>query len=400
LFERSREINLDAISYNLSAKLWFKTPNKSKFFNMNQTKTRFSELDVFRGIAALSVVIFHYTTSYKSFYQQPTHLFYYFLNYGSYGVELFFMISGFVILMTLEKTQRSLDFIVNRMARLYPTYWTCTAITLILFYLFNISNSKLDKLPTIFERLFNFTMFQELFNIGNINIVYWTLTIELCFYIIMFSLYKAKLLKHIDIIAGIWLFLVFLNSLKAGSEVLNNVNTYLFESDNFNHFLVINPNLTAIKEYIKHNFLLLRGHAHFFITGLMLYREKMYNFAWYRWAIIAGCFVVQILDYSRKDATLLTILFVLFIAMFYAAIKEKINFINVKPLVFLGTISYSLYLVHLNVNWLLNPLMEKINIYPDISIVIMTILSIIVASLITFYIEKPALNFVKNKYKS
>ena len=61
---------------------------------------RLAQLDALRGIAALAVVLFHYTTRYDQLFghaQSPALSF----PYGYLGVNLFFMISGFVILMTL-----------------------------------------------------------------------------------------------------------------------------------------------------------------------------------------------------------------------------------------------------------------------------------------------------------
>ncbi|PSO15034.1 hypothetical protein C7G42_29510 [Bradyrhizobium sp. MOS003] len=43
--------------------------------------------------------------------------------YGLLGVELFFVISGFVILMSLEKANSLAEFALHRAARLYPAYW-------------------------------------------------------------------------------------------------------------------------------------------------------------------------------------------------------------------------------------------------------------------------------------
>lgn len=81
----------------------------------------------------------------------------------------------------------------------------------------------------------------------------------------------------------------------------------------------------------------------------------------------------------------------------YLIITEKLKNISIKPLIFLGTISYSLYLTHLQVNWLVQPLFDSIP--PEISIIIKISIAIIVASLLTFAIELPAMKFIKSQYK-
>src|SRR5690606_6778553 len=88
---------------------------------------RLGELDALRGLAALAVVAFHYTTSYA---QQVGHLqpLGFGFTPGNYGVHLFFLISGYVIFMTLEHTRDGMDFVVSRFSRLYPAYWFCIAV--------------------------------------------------------------------------------------------------------------------------------------------------------------------------------------------------------------------------------------------------------------------------------
>ena len=88
---------------------------------------RFHELDALRGIAALMVVFFHFTIG-----RAEAKLGF---KLGTTGVDLFFIISGFVIFMSLSKVKSSLDFVINRVSRLYPTYWVSVTFTFILIKL-------------------------------------------------------------------------------------------------------------------------------------------------------------------------------------------------------------------------------------------------------------------------
>src|SRR2546430_2652712 len=93
-------------------------------------KPRFAELDLLRGVAALWVVLFHYTTQYSRLYVPDRRdLLGFEFPDGTLGVYLFFMISGFVIFMTLHRSERPLDFVVSRFARLYPAYWAGIVLT-------------------------------------------------------------------------------------------------------------------------------------------------------------------------------------------------------------------------------------------------------------------------------
>ena len=70
---------------------------------------RYKELDALRGFAALFVVFFHYTT--HTAYASS------FLELGVTGVDLFFIISGFVIFMSIGQVSSAREFIINRFAR-------------------------------------------------------------------------------------------------------------------------------------------------------------------------------------------------------------------------------------------------------------------------------------------
>lgn len=96
---------------------------------------RIVELDAVRGVAALMVVLCHYTTWHvQSVGFSSTVPFFEFWE-GKFGVYLFFIVSGFVIFLTLEKCDNIKSFIVSRVVRLYPAYWVCLIITFSLLYL-------------------------------------------------------------------------------------------------------------------------------------------------------------------------------------------------------------------------------------------------------------------------
>ncbi|MGL4264969.1 MAG: acyltransferase family protein, partial [Afipia sp.] len=88
---------------------------------------RLRALDGLRGVAILLVMGFHYFYHLESYYYKST-LYPYgetFSNvlvfkYGYMGVELFFIISGFVIAMTLESSRSVIDFVIRRFVRIWP----------------------------------------------------------------------------------------------------------------------------------------------------------------------------------------------------------------------------------------------------------------------------------------
>jgi peptidoglycan/LPS O-acetylase OafA/YrhL len=85
---------------------------------------RLYEIDLLWIIAALAVVIFHYTFSGRM--QEPSPVSFPGLSevsrYGYLGVDLFFMISGFVVLLSAWDRRRR-DLVVSGIVRLYPALW-------------------------------------------------------------------------------------------------------------------------------------------------------------------------------------------------------------------------------------------------------------------------------------
>ena len=66
-------------------------------------KKRFTEIDALRGLAAIAVILFHYTTYYDDRFGHLKEGYIDFFWFGEYGVQLFFIISGFVIYMSIMK---------------------------------------------------------------------------------------------------------------------------------------------------------------------------------------------------------------------------------------------------------------------------------------------------------
>jgi peptidoglycan/LPS O-acetylase OafA/YrhL len=116
---------------------------------MNQ---RYSELDTIRGIAALMVVLYHYSVRYE-YPVNPLISF----DIGKYGVQLFFIVSGFVIILTLNKTAHAIDFIVFRFSRLYPAYWVAIIVTFSTAYLFTLPGREVG----IDASIINLSMIQQ-----------------------------------------------------------------------------------------------------------------------------------------------------------------------------------------------------------------------------------------------
>ena len=103
-----------------------------------------------------------------------------FTAYGIFGVPLFFVISGFVILMSAWSRDVP-AFVASRVGRLFPAYWVAVLATgALLVWIWpdgkDVGTSRV---------LANLTMLQSAFGAGNLDGVYWTLWVELRFYVLV-----------------------------------------------------------------------------------------------------------------------------------------------------------------------------------------------------------------------
>jgi peptidoglycan/LPS O-acetylase OafA/YrhL len=121
-------------------------------------------------------------------------------KYGHLGVDLFFMISGFVVLMTAAR--RSLvSFIVSRIVRLYPAFWVCCTLTFVITML--IGGEKYSA--TLPQFLVNLTMLSGFLNVSAIDGVYWSLFVEVQFYAFIALLIFVRKMHEAETVLLAWL---------------------------------------------------------------------------------------------------------------------------------------------------------------------------------------------------
>ncbi|MGC9497095.1 acyltransferase family protein [Streptomyces sp. WG7] len=171
-------------------------------------KNRLAALDGLRFLAALAVVFFHFVGQkpktmewiwgrpYQEIFPEAHGYF----AFGRLGVDLFFLISGFVICMSAwGRTPR--DFFISRVTRLYPMYWVAIVVSASVIYLVDTPFGH----PNPRELFANFTMLQKPLGVDNLDSVYWTLWPELCFYL-TFSVvvWKGLTYQRVVIFCGLW----------------------------------------------------------------------------------------------------------------------------------------------------------------------------------------------------
>ena len=155
------------------------------------SRARFTVVDGLRGLAALSVVLFHAVTAGhvdSVFDRLPSWTKSAFLL-GESGVAIFFVLSGFVISHSLFGRHMSggefARFTLKRSARLDPPYWASILITASFAYLSAkvVSGKELPhySIGQVEAHLF---YLQDLLGFPAIGTVYWTLCLEIQFYLV------------------------------------------------------------------------------------------------------------------------------------------------------------------------------------------------------------------------
>ncbi|MFP3715065.1 acyltransferase family protein [Puerhibacterium sp. TATVAM-FAB25] len=142
-------------------------------------------LDGLRFAAAAAVVLYHFTaTSTAGAYwqQRPADVFGP-LNaasrYGWLAVELFFVLSGFVILLSAQGRTLA-QYTGSRVGRLFPAYWVAVLVTVLLQQVWSGGRHS-DASDT----LLNLTMAPDVFGAAPVQVVFWTLLVELKFYVLV-----------------------------------------------------------------------------------------------------------------------------------------------------------------------------------------------------------------------
>lgn len=320
-------------------------------------------MDALRGIAALGVMAYHYTVRYPESVAQrspQTTLF----AQGHLGVDLFFVISGFVIFLTLSRSSSIAEFAWNRFARLFPTYWIAIILTFVTTYWSDLTSLKV----TIPQALINSTMAQYWLGVPHVDIVYWTLEVELAFYVCVGTIAAFGLLHRAEVWIGAWLL----------------VQTMV-------HLIAMTDH--PIPPIIRHTFLLNRGH--FFFVGILFYRIKTLGPSRSRTFLIFACIGMAWLAREKLDEYEHAVTLAGVSLVFFLFIHQRLIWLRLAWLEFFGRISYPLYLLHNNIGCVIISKLERLGMHGMWWLLIPSALSIGLATLIHVTIEIPSHHWLR-----
>jgi peptidoglycan/LPS O-acetylase OafA/YrhL len=261
-----------------------------------------STLDILRALAALSVCFFHFDDNSFIGLSFVSNIF----KQGHYGVDVFFVISGFVIPLSLEKMGFNFSdtgtFLYKRFLRLFPAFAASIVFVLIARYASGFTRASGTGPNIDFQNLLmNLSLTCDFFNARWIIPVFWSLSIEVQFYILLAI--SIPLLRHqSEIVRNTTLLLWTLFPLLGGSSSLVLRWTSLFALG-ITAFMMVGEYLTPVR---------------FWLFGLVAFLVHWFTMG-------AGSAFVGAL----------TVLAILYMPN-----------VQSRFFVWVGTISYSLYLIH------------------------------------------------------
>jgi peptidoglycan/LPS O-acetylase OafA/YrhL len=280
-------------------------------------------------------------------------------GYGWTGVELFFMISGFVICMS-GWGRRPADFFVSRVVRLVPAYWAATAVTVLVLVVFPRLSQGVN--PSVV--LANLTMVQPAYGVQNLVPAYWTLFVELTFY----------LLFGIVAIGGITYrrMVTFCVLWSVASIAASSAHSALLQT-------MINPKYSS-----------------YFVAGIAFFLIYKFGGNLLLWAIIVYSWLISVNRPETNPTWQVTAVVSAFFIIMALAATHRLDKIRWRWLPFAGALTYPLYLLHQDIGFTMIAYLR--NYVPAIALVILTYVAMLgLAWLVHRGVERPVAPLLRAK---
>jgi peptidoglycan/LPS O-acetylase OafA/YrhL len=364
---------------------------------------RYRQLDSLRGLAALSVLIHHYLLILPEFENtsadankvnfikySPFHVFF----AGHEAVVLFFVLSGFVLAIPMLDNRKPIYslYLIKRILRIYFPYTVAVFIAIIAAK--NLNSGNIIELSTWFNLTFDsdpkthqiiehFLLIPS-FDNYKLNPVIWSLVQEMRISIIFpfVVIFISRLKWSFLILISLLFSFVGLTGDIVTNQVLHIPNDYLLTLHYLAFFII--GGLLA-----KHRNELIQALRTFTMTTkiiLLISAVLAYTYAWWFF------YSIRILHFFVDEwMTLIGVsLFIILAISSYKVSKA----LTLKPLIFMGNISFSLYLYHSIVLLSVTHLFHgKLSIFFVWTLSL--IISFIVAALSYYLIEKPSIKLGK-----
>jgi exopolysaccharide production protein ExoZ len=364
-------------------------------YGMSIQAGKMNSLQLLRAIAVLLVVYCHVLDlqpDHNRFGTSFQQHFFYLQNFGAVGVDIFFVISGFII--TTISYQYAVNntagyFLVKRMIRIIPVYWLVSLFPMVYHYL---KTGQLVDTTAIIKTICFFPFFDHSFFDSPILFVGWTLSFEMFFYVTIFISMLVSRKWYIRIAILLLLVVIAFNyATQAGNRLI------IF----FGNGIILEFLLGALAGLIflspfrmkpvAASFLLIAGVAALLASVIFGYGDiSECGNAWNR-----SLSLYRVVLWGLPAALLVT----------GAVFKEKRQRVTIHSWwIFLGDASYSIYLTHslivtlLYEKWIQWGVAEKL--MPDLLIVVSLLLTAAAGCIFYKLVELPLLRFLNRKVGS
>lgn len=289
---------------------------------------RFAALDGLRFFAAIAVMLFHYaahTDRWGMSFRDISAPLFSIAKFGYFGVDLFFVISGFVILMSAWGRPLT-AFVASRTARLYPAYWFAVLFTGGLL----LATAPQDV--SIKQIFVNLTMGQSAFGVEHVDGVYWTLWIELHFYFLVGLFLLVGITRNrILVFCAVW---------PIAAALAESSDAHLLAT-------ILQPT-----------------YAPLFAGGMLIYLLSLDRRSTITWLLLganviwavptagtdAAAAVARLTGAGMNDVVMMAITAVCFLAVMTTTLTP-LRRVGWKWLTIAGLLTYPLYLVHEEFGW-------------------------------------------------
>lgn len=337
--------------------------------NFQMSSSRFYALDGLRLIAALMVAGYHYCFVASRDGFSPVIFYPEITKYMYLGVELFFILSGFVICYSAaNKTVKS--FLILRCVRLYPAFWFCMLITFLGVHLI-FGDPRFNA--TWWDAFLNLTMLPGLFGGRMVDGVYWTLLVEIKFYV-LFSLFLiTKQWVKLEWSLLVWMLLYGVN---------HHITSVPFAR------LVAFPESPLFMIGILIYLVVINGISKFRVMALAIALALTYSYELGHTVSLANNFGLAF------DMRYIFSIIVFIVGIVWLAAKVSVaNWVQK-----LGDLTYPFYLLHDYLGLILISVLASI-FHPVGAIVLVCLAMLIAAHGVNRYVEVPVQKLIKNYLK-
>lgn len=354
-----------------------------------QHNTKIHGIQYLRGLAAFLVVLLHSAWLIGPEWKSV-------LRHANIGVDIFFIISGFIIYTVTERKSEAQPkaFIMKRIFRIYPVF--IFALIVAISYT-NAEFLSPESIRSLFLFHMDYTTLAPTFKLNTV-VAAWTLTYEIYFYLIfMFAFMLSH--KYRGMIASVVL-----------------ISLPIILQFSFNGFFSLNINASA---KIPSNLILYAPIAVLsctmvweFVVGIVFaYLWKIYSkdvmscnssVVYVISAVLFGVFVYLTFGSMQLPQGVTGYLFpAACIFVSFLIIGNKLNF-TIRPLDFMGDISYSMYMTHAALNFMLVAhLPNWWRIIPKpYNLVFYLVLMFVLSTIVHYAIEKPAIKLCRKLLQS